>query len=218
MDAIRCIETRTSVRRFKPDAVPRELLERVLSTARWAPSYKNTQPWEAVVVSGQKKEGLTKLLTELLESDVPSCPDLAHPTSWPEPVERRMNEHLLKRLAAMGVDLNDPVMRKRSKLANFRFYGAPHAIFLYQDAGLTAWSIFDLGLFAQSLMLAAHALGLGTVPQAFLTDYAQQVKEYLGIPANKRLVLGISIGYPDIREGDYRSSRADMSEFTTWLE
>lgn len=218
MDALECIKTRTSVRRFKPEPVPKELLAQVLSVARWAPSYKNTQPWEVVVVSGQKKEGLTKLLTELLESDAASCPDLPHPTSWPESIERRMNEHLLKRLAAMGVDLNDPAMRKRSKLANFRFYGAPHAIFLYQDAELTAWSIFDLGLFAQSLMLAAHALGLGTVPQAFLTDYVPQVKEYLGIPVNKRLVLGISIGYPDIREGDYRSSRSEIDEFTSWVE
>lgn len=218
MDALKCIETRTSVRRFKPDPVPKELLAQVVNTARWAPSYKNTQPWEVVVVSGQKKEGLTRLLTELLESNISVCPDLPHPTSWPEPIERRMNEHLLKRLAAMGVDLNDPAMRKQSKLANFRFYGAPHAIFLYQDAELTAWSIFDLGLFAQSLMLAAHALGLGTVPQAFLTDYAPQVKEYLGIPANKRLVLGISIGYPNIRDGDFRSSRTEMSEFTRWIE
>lgn len=218
MDAITCIETRSSVRRFKPDPVPRGLLEQVLDTARWAPSYKNTQPWEVVVVSGQKKEGLTKLLTELLESHASSCPDIPHPTSWPDVIERRMNEHLLKKLAAMGVDLNDPTMRKRSKIANFRFYGAPHGIFLYQDAELTAWSIFDLGLFAQSLMLAAHALGLGTVPQAFLTDYAPQVKEYLGIPAHKRLVLGISIGYPDIREGDFRSSRMELGEFVSWCE
>lgn len=218
MDAIKCIETRSSVRRFKPDSVPQRLLEQVLEAARWAPSYKNTQPWEVVVVSGEKKDGLSRLLTGLLEEDAPSQPDIPHPTSWPEAIERRMNEHLLKRLSAMGVDLNDPAMRKRSKLANFRFYGAPHAMFLYQDAGLTPWSIFDLGLFAQSLMLAAHALGLGTVPQAFLTDYAPQVKEYLGIPANKRLVLGISIGYPDIRENDFRSTRMPVSEFTTWLE
>ncbi len=218
MDVLKCIETRMSVRRFKPTPVPQELLKQVLNTVRWAPSYKNTQPWEVMVVSGQKKEGLTRLLTELLESNVSACPDLPHPTSWPDSIERRMNEHLLKRLAAMGVDLNDPEMRKRSKLANFRFYGAPHAIFLYQDAELTSWSIFDLGIFAQSLMLAAHALGLGTVPQAFLTDYAPQVKDYLGIPVNKRLVLGISIGYSNIQEGDFRSSRMEINEFTSWVE
>ena len=71
--------------------------------------------------------------------------------------------------------------------------------------------MFDIGLFAQNLMLSAHANGLGTVPQAFLTDYAQHVKKFLGIPESKRLVLGISIGYPDM-ESPVNSQRTDRVE------
>jgi nitroreductase len=76
---------------------------------------------------------------------------------------------------------------------------------------LPTWSIFDIGVFAQSLMLAANAHGLGTVPQAFLTDYAQHVKQFLGIPETKRLVLGISIGYPDL-ESQINKFRTDRVE------
>jgi nitroreductase len=69
-------------------------------------------------------------------------------------------------------------------------------------------------------MLAAHACGLGTVPQAFLTDYAQHVKKFLGIPESKRLVLGISIGYPDLESpvNTFRTDRMNTDEIAKALE
>ena len=68
-----------------------------------------------------------------------------------------------------------------------------------------------MGLFAQSIMLTAHAHGLGTVPQAFLTDYAAEVKQFLGISEARRMVLGISIGYPDM-ESPVNKFRTDRVE------
>ena len=108
----------------------------------------------------------------------------------------------------------------KARKANFNFYYAPHAIYLFQDAALSEWSLFDIGLFAQSLMLAAHAKGLATVPQAFATDYAMEVKECLGIPASKRLILGLSVGYPDMESpvNAYRTERVEAEEIYTWLE
>ena len=208
MDTIECIKTRMSIRKFKPDAVPMEILMKVIDTAKWSPSYKNSQPWEVIIISGEKKEALSKLLVDLLEKGAESSPDLPEPRAWPPAIEARISSLIKKRSEITGKDLNSPEVRKKSKTANFRFYGAPYGIFLFQDSSLTEWSIFDIGLFAQSLMLAAHAHGLGTVPQAFLTDYAKQVKEFLGIPESKRLVLGISIGYPDL-ESPVNSSRTD---------
>ncbi len=211
MDAIECIKTRMSIRKFKPDPVPVGTLMNVIDTAKWSPSYKNSQPWEIVIVSGQKKEELTKLLIELLEQNKKSCPDLPEPGAWPPVIDARIAELIKKRSELTGKDLNDPEVRRKSKIANFRFYGAPHGIFLFQDSSLPLWSLFDIGLFAQNFMLAAHANGLGTVPQAFLTDYAQDVKKFLGLPESKRLVLGISIGYPDM-ESPINSQRTDRVE------
>ncbi|MBW2172403.1 MAG: nitroreductase family protein [Deltaproteobacteria bacterium] len=219
MDAIECIKTRMSIRKFKSEPVPEEVLLEVINVAKWSPSYKNTQPWEAIILSGEKKEALSKMLIELLESGTEPRPDLEAPTSWPAPEGARI-DHLFKtRAAATGVDLSDPVNVKKGKKANFRFYGAPHAIYLFQDASLTLWSLFDMGLFAQSIMLAAHANGLGTVPQAFVTDYAQDVKEFLSIPDTKRLVLGLSIGYPDMESpvNTFRTDRAQTDEIVKWI-
>lgn len=220
MDAIECIKTRRSIRRFKPEPVPKELLLEVINTARWSPSYKNSQPWEVVILSGDKKEALSKKLIGLLEAGTKPLPDLPAPESWPAAEAARI-EHLFKmRSEATGIDMNDPETLLKGKRANFRFYGAPHVIYLFQDASLTMWSLFDMGLFAQSIMLAAHAQGLGTVPQAFVTDYAQDVKAFLSIPETKRLVLGISIGYPDMESpvNAFRSDRAEIDDIAKWIE
>lgn len=220
MDAIECIRTRMSIRRFKPDPVPKELLLSIIETAMRSPSYKNSQPWEVVIVSGQKKEALTELLLNLLERDERPDPDLPEPVTWPEEIERRIKGHLLKRSSYLGIDITSPEAQKKAKRANFRFYGAPHGIFLYQDSSLTDWSILDMGMFAQSILLAANAHGLGAVPQAFLTDYAKNIKRFLGIPDTKRLILGISIGYPDLedRANSYRSDRVSLEEVLRWIE
>lgn len=196
MDAIECIVTRASVRKFRPDPVPAEEIKEIVRAAQWTPSYKNCQPWQVVAVSGSRKEELTALLIGLLEQNVPPTPDLPTPREWPEPQNSLIRDLMAKRSALAGIDLNAPEFVTRSKKANFRFYGAPCGLFLTHDASLGPWSILDAGMFAQSLMLAAHALGLATVPQAFLTDYAAQVKELLGLSANTRLLLGMSLGYP----------------------
>lgn len=220
MDTIECIKSRMSIRKFKKDPIPKEILIDLIDTAKWSPSYKNSQPWEVVIVSGQKKDELSKILIDLLEKGEKPSPDIPEPINWPEKVLNRINEHLKRRSEFFGIDLTDPEMLKKAKVANLRFYGAPHGIFLFQDKDLPLWSLFDIGLFAQNLMLAAHAKGLGTVPQAFLIDYSKEIKSFLSIPETKRLVLGISIGYPDLedRANSYRSKRVAVDEICRWVE
>ena len=220
MDAVDCIRTRISIRKFKPEPVPKDVLLEVFNIAKWSPSYKNSQPWEAILLSGAKKEALTASLIDLLEKGIPPCPDLEEPESWPAPEKARIANLFRKRAEATGIDLADPEVVKQAKLANFAFYGAPHSIYLFQDGSLTPWSLFDLGLFAQNLMLAAHAMGLGTVPQAFATDYAPAIKRFLAIPETKRLVLGLSIGYPDLEApvNKLRTDRMETAELVQCLE
>ena len=219
MDALECINTRMSVRKFKSAPVPQDLLKHVLAAALRSPSYKNTQPWEVIVVTGEKKDQLSGILVDLVEKDVKAAPDIPHPESWPPEVEMRLKDHVAKRCAKIGLDLRNPVQRQEAFLNNFRFFGAPAVIFLYQDGSLSEWSIFDMGIFSQTLMLAAHACGLGTVPQALLTNYAQNTKEFLGIPRTKKLVLGISIGYPDLSDkaNSYFSQRVDVNAIATFV-
>lgn len=219
MNAMECISSRKSIRAFRPEPVPQELLREIFDTARWSPSYKNTQPWEVLVLSGEKKAALTAQMQRLLQDGAPPTPDLAAPQSWPPAEAAKIAQLYQSRAQATGIDLADPKVISKAKMVNFAFYGAPHAVYLFQDAELSLWSLFDMGLFAQSLMLAAHAKGIGTVPQAFATDYAAQIKQFLGIPAGKRLVLGLSLGYADseARINALNTERMPVEEFVRWI-
>lgn len=220
MEAIECIKTRMSIRKFRHAPVPKNILTEIINTAQWSPSYKNSQPWEVVILSGKKKEELSGLLVRLLEEGKAPEPDIPEAVLWPSEIGERINELMKNRGALLGIDLNSPEIKKKSKAANFHFYGAPHGIFLFHDSSLNEWSIFDVGLFAQSLMLAGHAHGIGTVPQGFLIDYSSEIKQFLGIPESKRLVLGISIGYPDMENviNTYRTTRVETEKILRWVE
>jgi len=195
-------------------------MERILEAAGASPSYTNTQPWEVAVVSGKKKDELGKILYEMAEADIPANPDLPAPKDWPPELHRRAKEHGARRYLALGVERNDEPRRRELRLLNFKFYGAPCVLFLFMDRTLTSWSIFDMGLFAQSLILAAHSLGLGSCLQASIAGYPDAVRDFLGIPKTKLLVLGISIGYPDLKApiNAYQSSRMSTKDFVRWYD
>ncbi len=70
MDVMEAIKTRRSVRRFKPDAIPDEVMSEILEAARWSPSWANTQCWEFIVVTDQATR--TRLSEEVLAQGNPA--------------------------------------------------------------------------------------------------------------------------------------------------
>src|SRR4030066_1270787 len=125
MDAIECIKTRMSIRGFKPHPVPMEILTTIVETAKWSPSYKNTQPWEVVIISGKKKEELSKILLEELEKNTKPSPDIPEPQSWPSHIEARISALLKKRSEFTGGDMFSPESLKGAKEENFQCEGDP---------------------------------------------------------------------------------------------
>ena len=218
MELIEGIESRRSFRAFKSTPIPDDVMKKVLAAASRSPSYTNTQPWEVAVVSGKKRDELSEILLGIANSGEASRADMAQPKSWPPEMEKRSKEHGARRMNALGVERDDKEARNRLRLMNYEFYGAPCVLFLFMDRTLTSWSVFDMGLFAQSLVLAAYSFGLGTCLQASTVGYPEAIREYLGIPETKMLVLGISIGYPDYDDviNSYHSTRAGLDDFVRW--
>ena len=218
MDLIEGIETRRSIRAFKDTSVPEEILNKILKAASNSPSYTNTQPWEAAVVCGKKKDDLSKTIYDLAMNKSETNPDLPTPRSWPPEHEARSTDHGARRLAAIGVERDDKSEREKMRLMNFKFYGAPCALFLFMDGSLNEWSVFDMGLFSQNLILAAHYFGVESCLQASVTNYAPAIKSFLGIPESKKLVICIALGYPDKEAilNTYRAVKLTPEEFIKW--
>ncbi len=220
MELLEGIESRRSFRAFKSTPIPEEILKRVLKAANRSPSYRNTQPWEVAVVSGKKRDELSRIIFDLAKKETAGNPDIPDAVHWLPQNRARFTELQDRRFAAVGRDPANAEDRKYMRLLNFEFYGAPCSIFLFIDKVLDTWAIFDLGLFAESLILAAHSFGLGSVIQGSTIAYPDTVRDFLGIPKNKRLILGISIGYPDMKAkiNQYDTSRADLDEFVKWFK
>ena len=220
MEILEGIKKRRSIRGFKTDPVPKDVMEKILQAVSNTPSYTNTQPWEVVVVSGKKKDELSKVIFELARAKAPTNPDLPMPKSWPAEPDARAHEHGARRLDTLGIERGDEEGRERLRLMNFKFYGAPCVAFLFIDGSLGEWSIFDMGLFAQNFILAAHSLGVESVLQASVTNYAPEIKKFLGIPDSKKLIICIPLGYIDeeAKLNAYRSLKQKPEEFTKWCE
>ena len=83
------VKKRRSIRRFKPDPIPDESIDKIIEVARWAPSGFNSQPWDFVIV---KKEDLRKKIIAILHDAIPWLPkegeDLSHELQALNPIER----------------------------------------------------------------------------------------------------------------------------------
>jgi nitroreductase len=143
MDAIEALKGRRSIRAYQDKAVPKEVIEQIVDTARLAPTANNLQPWEFIVVT--------------------------------EPATRRQ----IAGLAAYG-----PFIAQA---------GACIAVFSKE----VKHDVEDCSAATENILVAAHALGLGTCWVAGCDkEYAGPIAELLGVPAGYRLISLIALGYP----------------------
>jgi len=151
---------------------------------------------------------------------VPGYSDVPYPSSWPAAAAQRSKTHNEKRFATLGIARDDKQAREEVRLGNFKLFGAPCAMFIFMDEGYGPWSTMDMGIFLQSIALAAIGHGLGTCFQASLSNYPDVVKETLNIAPGRKLLVGLSMGYPDPQAplNAYHSSRMEVDEFTRWYD
>jgi nitroreductase len=109
------LKTRKSIRAFRTDPVPRDVLTEVLETARWSPSWGNTQPWELVVVEGEKVKQITGELVAAYEKKNPPNPDIAMPATFPDAYKTRYMACASGLFGTMGIARDD----KASRLAHY---------------------------------------------------------------------------------------------------
>ena len=82
-------------------------------------------------------------------------------------------------------------------LKGARLFDAPNGIIIYSDKSLDQKAIINAGILAQTIALAAPAYGLGTCVMFRSVGYPNVLRELLGIPDSKIVIIGIAIGYPD---------------------
>jgi nitroreductase len=176
MNISELIKTRRSIREYKPDPVPKKLIEEVVEAGIWAPSSMNRQPWRFVVVTNdEKRKFLADEAKKELGKFLNSAEGKAH---W-------------------GVDVAKRFAKRAQSPEDMIFYDAPAIIFIIQriDVG----DEFDFGLAAENMMLFAHDKGLGTCPIG-LSKYlanSPESRKILGMKKDEKLILSLTLGYPN---------------------
>jgi nitroreductase len=216
VDIIDAIKERRSTRAFRPDPIDRKTIETLLTLASRAPSAINLQPWEFTVVSGEEKSRLSRLLVKRMRERQISCgpgakdrlPDRLHQR------QRALLERMLPNLPE-GVAFQDFINE-----GSCDFYGAPTAIIITLDQVFSSARLTDIGIALGYLLLAAHALGLGTCPVGLITAFDDDIKEALSLPQERQVVIGVAIGYadPDAGVNRSRSERAPLEELVRWRQ
>jgi nitroreductase len=217
MELEHVIAERKSIRAFKKDPVPRELIEEVLQQVIRAPSAINLQPWEFICVAGEEKERLSRLLLKSYHERKISCSPGA---KGPLPAELSARGEgsiaaLKPALDALGLSFDAFVNE-----GSCRFYDAPVAVICCMNRIFSTRQYLCIGAALGYLTLAAHARGLGTCPIGLVTAYEDQIREFLNVPDDREIVLGVALGYPDWTSpiNQAKTSREPLATVLRWFD
>jgi nitroreductase len=214
MNVLDALHSRYTVRSFKTDPLSNETLQKILDAALHAPSWGNTQPWEIFVAGGEVLNRLRKAYLQYLKDCVPRNPDLAAPREWPPDLQKRMELVKAERVAAVERACLDTSTLADVAQINYRFFDAPVVVYLCMDRRLTPWSIFDIGLLVQSIMLAAQQFNVGSAPAVTLVAHPDLIRKELEIPDDLLIIIGVALGYADAKHtlNSFRSPRRSIDE------
>ncbi|MAS13070.1 MAG: nitroreductase [Nitratireductor sp.] len=213
--------TRRSVRAFLPDPVDDETIRDILRVAARAPSGTNMQPWKVYVVSGERKHALSEAILssgvrpEKIEWDEYKY----YPDKFFEPYLSRRRAVGYALYSLLGIGRREVERMRAQHDRNFTFFDAPVGLIFTIDRRLNKGSWIDLGMFVQSVMIAARGRDLHTCPQAAFAPYHKQIRPILGIPDEEIVVCGMALGYEDASkpENALRSERAPLEEFVSFV-
>lgn len=189
MELLQAIRSRRSVGKVKPDPVDRELIEKLLEAAIWAPNHHRTEPWRFIVLTGEGRKVLGEAYAEVAREEL-----LDSDTLHAEEILKKQEAKAYRApviIAVVATPATGP------KVVEAEEYGAVY-------------------MAIQNMLLAAHALGLGAICRTGDPVYHPKMKEKLGIGEQEKLLGLVYLGYPEVEPA--APARTPFAEKTTWIE
>jgi nitroreductase len=214
------LRERYSVRAFLPRPVPRDMIEQVLRAAQRTASWCNSQPWQVVIASGQAKERFRKAIFSEAVSGAGEEFDFPPPREYLGVYLERRRESGFQLYNTLGIARGDKAAYARQALENYNFFGAPHVAIIHSTEALGVYGAIDCGGYVSNFMLAAQALGLGTIAQAALARHSPLIRRHFNLADDRRVICGISFGFADAGHtvNSYRTTRASVADTVTFLD
>ena len=212
------VANRRSIRAFKPDPVPRAVIEAVMGGAQQAPSNCNTQPWFVHVVTGDTLEQLRATLPSQFAAGEMAL-DFPYDGQYDGVYKERQYASATALYDALGISRDEKAARNEWFMRNFTFFDAPAVAFFTLPSQFGLREACDLGMYAQTVMLGLGAHGLGSCPQTSLGFMANVIRPALGLGDHEKLMFGLSFGYPtETPVNQVQTERAALHEVVTFHE
>ncbi len=193
------ILSRRSIRGYKPDPVPRHLIEEIIALAMRAPSSMNTQPCSFYVLTGEPLNRIRAGNTERMLAGVPQSREFRTGQAFAGRHRDRQIGVARQLFAAMGIARDDADRRQDWVMRGFRQFDAPVCVIITYDRVLDGSddTPFDCGAAATMLVNAAWSRGLGAVINSQGIMQSPVVREHAGIPDDQVIMKSIALGWPD---------------------
>ena len=217
---------RYSVRDFRPDPVPTEIVEEILEDTRQAPSWSNTRPFMLALATGERADRLRAAYIAEFDVTLPvqhkkrgamvrlalsgKAPDGDYRTWAPHPADLLPHSQAVgsQLYAHMGIARDDRKARDAAVRRNCEAFGAPVIGFVLVHKGLMPFAALDAGIMLQTLFLSAKAHGVDSCPLGVLATWRRPFDAEFEAPADYRLITGFALGYAsDAPVNDFRAER-----------
>ncbi|MDA9837015.1 nitroreductase [Luminiphilus sp.] len=221
MDFTHFAKSRKSARGFLDKPVPKQVVDDILATAKWAPSSYNTQTWKVHAVTGETLDRIREGNTKNTLEGKPHVRDFPYKEEYEGEHRKRQIDVAIQLFEAMGIARDDKEKHLDWMLRGFRQFDAPVSLVLTYNKYLepAAISQFALGSLAYGIVLAAWEPRLGCVINGQGIMQSDVVRDLAGIPDDENIMICIPLGYPDdnFPANEVRSTRADNSDFVRYV-
>jgi len=216
MDVREALMKRISVRVFRPGPVPLSVVREIIDIARFAPSGGNLQPWRVIAVAGAARQAVIDVAAQAMgggrggeDGDRPVYPE----NLW-EPFRTRRFKVGEDMYALLGIPRENRPARFAHLARNYQFFDAPVGLFFVIDRGMGHGQWAHLGMFMQSIALAATELGLATCMQEAWARVRETLAAHFGLAPQEMIYCGMALGYADESApvNALRSDRAAVDE------
>jgi len=221
MDFANLARARRSIRGYKADPVPKEVILEILDVASAAPSSMNTQPWHFHVLTGAPLDRIRQGNSERMLAGAPVQREIPMHDPY-DGIHRQRQVEIAKQLfAAMGIARDDKDRRQDWVMRGFRQFDAPVSIVVTFDRALahSAVAHFDIGAVVYGLVLAAWERGLGAVINGQGIMQSDVVREHAQIPEDEVIMTCVAMGYPndDFEANHVKSTRRPADDLATFV-
>jgi nitroreductase len=217
MDVREALRKRISIRVFKPDPVPLATVRAIVDDARYAPSGGNLQPWRVIVVAGEARAAVIEAAAKAMAGAPRGSEDAERPVYpenlW-EPFRTRRYKVGEDMYALLGIPREDRPARFAHLARNYQFFDAPVGLFFVIERGMGHGQWAHLGMFMQSIALAAVERGLATCMQEAWARVRETLAVHFALAPQEMIYCGMALGYADDTApvNSLRSDRAPLDE------